>query len=87
MIMRGAVEKLVGATQILLITTSDSTEYDPPLRAISIGTAGTLAVVTTADPNAVTIPANCLATGQQHFGQFKKIMTTGTTASEIVGWR
>lgn len=60
--------------------------YDPPLRAVSIGTAGTLKVDT---PNSegVTIPANVLSIGVQHSLVITKVYKTGTGASEIIGWR
>ena len=60
--------------------------YDPPLRAIVVGTAGTVKV-DTPNKSAFTIPANCLATGAQHFGFISKVYKVGTTATEIIAWR
>lgn len=79
--------RIAPPTQIVLVTPSDVTEYDPPLRCISIGTAGDLAVQGFDDDAAVTIPENCLAVGVQHVMEVKKVMSTNTTATEIVGYR
>ena len=74
-------------TFVTLVTKSDTTTYDPPLLGISIGTAGNLAVIMSDDTAAVTIPANALAIGVQHSMSVTKVMSTNTTAAEIVGWR
>lgn len=73
-----------GATNIN-VTSSDRT-FDPPLRGISIGTAGTLKI-DTIDDLGITIPSNCLAIGIQHAICIKKIYSSGTSATELVGWR
>lgn len=74
-------------SEVLLITKSDTTVYDPPLQWISIGTAGALAVIMGSDTAAVTIPANALVIGVQHRMEVTKVMSTNTAAAEIVGWR
>lgn len=67
------------------ITKSDATEYDPPLRGIYIGGAGNVAVIGADDSAAVTLTA--LAVGVWHPIAVKKVMSTNTTATAIVGGR
>lgn len=57
-------------------------------RAITIGLAGTLAIVSPEDTGgeAVTIPQNCLAVGVRHSMTPQKILSAGTSADEIVAW-
>lgn len=77
-----------------LITPSDVTTYDPPIVAYRVGTAGDLAIVPWANRNdadptaaAVTIPANAIAVGVQISEAIYMVMSTNTTASEIVANR
>lgn len=57
-----------------------------PLRGISIGTAGDVKV-DMPSATGIVLPANALAVGIQHVAFITKIYDSGTTASEIVGWR
>lgn len=63
------------------VTTSDSTTYDPPPRALWIGGAGTLALVGQDDVafTLTAVPAGALLSVGP-----KKILLTGTTATAIV---
>lgn len=64
------------------ITKSDSTAYDPPLRAIYVGGAGNLALTFTDDTTAVF---TAIAVGVVHpFGNVKKVLSTGTTATTVL---
>lgn len=67
------------------IASTDKDYSSSPLRAITVGTAGTLKVDT---PNTTgfTIPANALAVGVQHSMVITKVYNA-STAAEIVGWR
>lgn len=63
------------------ITPSDSTTYDPPLRAIYVGGAGNVALTFTDDTTAVL---TAIAIGVVHpFNNVKKVLSTGTTATLI----
>lgn len=64
------------------ITKSDSTVYDPPLRALYIGGAGAVALTFTDDSTAVfTAPV----VGVVHaFSNIKKVLSTGTAATLIL---
>lgn len=76
--------KLNPANNATEITTSDSTEYAPPLRALYVGGMGAIKV-TTVKGNEVTL-YNCLAgTTLAHF-EIKKVHATGTTATNLVGF-
>jgi len=73
------------ATHLEAVTPSDSTTYDPPLRALFVGGAGNLAVIAEDDAAAVTmtgVPAGSLVPVM-----VKKVMSTSTTATNIVGLR
>lgn len=67
------------------ITKSDSTEYDPPLYALRVGTtAGDIAVVYR-DGTTDTIPS--VQVGEiVPCGPIKKVMSTGTAAVGITGF-
>ena len=72
--------------ETILITPSDATLYDPPLKAISIGTAGILNIQD-GQQNTVAIPANSLVIGVLHRFKIQRVMSTTTTAAELVGYR
>lgn len=57
-----------------------------PLRGFSVGTAGNVKV-DMPSATGIVLPANVLAVGIQHIAFITKIYNSGTTASEIVGWR
>jgi len=81
------IPKILPPTKIVNVGAgSDATVYSPPLRALSIGTVGDVKVKD-AEGNDVTIPSNALTAGIQHPMQVSMVYQTGTTASEIVGWR
>lgn len=77
------------------VTASDSTILTPPLpytsptpgtRGLYIGTAGNVAVVFSYDPSRAVTLSN-LAVGVWHPMSVLKVMSTNTTASNIVaGW-
>lgn len=70
---------------ILIDVSAEDQTFNPPIRAISIGTAGDLKVDTPSSTG-VVIPANALAIGVQHSVEITKVYNSGTTATEIVGW-
>lgn len=83
-----AKSELSPATGVANVTKSDTVDLKTdgrPCRAISIGTAGDLAIIDL-EGNTTTIPANALAVGIQHSIFATRIMSTNTTASEIVAW-
>lgn len=70
---------------VAIDVSSEDQEFDPPLRGISIGTAGDLKI-DGLSVTAIVIPEACLATGVQHAISIKKIYSAGTTASNMIGW-
>lgn len=75
------LRRMAPANHQLDITKSDVTEYDPPLAAIHVGGAGTVRTVSSGGDTAnYTVPA-----GGYIFGQFTKVMSTGTSATLMVG--
>lgn len=75
------MSKAFPGRKLVAVTPSDSTVYSPPLRALWVGTAGALALVAADDSASVTVP--------NVSGLFpvetKQVLSTGTTASGIVG--
>jgi len=73
------------ATKLVAVTKSDSTTYIPYIRALYIGVGGNVAVQD-AEGNSVTFPS--VPPGTQ-LGPFavSKVLSTGTTASSIVGYQ
>lgn len=67
----------------LEITKSDSTIYAPVLQALYIGGAGDVEVV---DRNGTQSTITSVG-GQTVFGEFKQILSTGTDATGLVGFR
>ena len=84
-IPRGALQSNPAAGPILIDVSSENQDFSPPLRGISIGTAGAL-VVDCLEGTNITIPANALAIGIQHSMSITRVYNSGTTASELVGW-
>lgn len=74
------------ATNVVLITASDSTDLTG-VRGIMVGTSGTLVVRTVGDPNtSITIPANAVVAGNIYPIRVTRVMAA-STASEIVGFK
>ena len=73
------------AVDAFLITPSDSTDLSEVTRAISFGTVGTLRIITQ-DGTTLTIPSGALAAGIMHPIGAQRVLSTGTTAANIVGW-
>jgi hypothetical protein len=71
------------ATKVQAVTPSDSTTFEPPLRGFMVGAVGNVAVIAADDDAAVTLVA--VAVGVVHPISCKKIMSTNTTATSIVG--
>jgi len=83
-----AKSDLSSATTCANVTPSDTVDLRAdgrPCRAISIGTAGDLEIITLAG-DTVVIPANCLAVGIPHPVFATRILAANTTALEIVAW-
>ncbi len=73
--------------KLVSITPSDSTEYDPPLIGLMIGTGGTVVVVNALDDSEVTIPAGVAATGAWiPLPRIKQVKSSGTSATDLVGF-
>lgn len=72
------------AYNLVQITASDTTVYSPALRQIRVGTAGDLTVVT--DQDTSVLFKGCQA--GEYIGPFfiKKVMATGSTAADLVGF-
>jgi hypothetical protein len=71
------------------ITKSDTTVYSPPLTALFVGTTGDVTVMpagqeTAGSPTPVTFKA-VAANGWIDKLQISRVMSTGTSASDIVG--
>jgi len=66
---------------ISAITASDSTTYDPPIR-LYVGVTGNVAVVFP-DSTAATLVG--IVAGMWHPMFVRKVMATGTTATNILG--
>jgi hypothetical protein len=73
------------AWSLVAITPSDSTVYDPPLRAVYVGATGNVAVRAIGDASAVTFIG--VPTGGYVLAQCSRVMATGTTATSLVGLR
>jgi len=77
-------EPTSGAIRQIAITPSDTTVYDPPLKALWVGGAGNLSVIASDDTAAVTISG---INGGQIIPVMAKQVLAATTATSIVGWR
>lgn len=74
-----------GASGCFLITPHDTNELTKVTRGLSFAAAGAIAVVME-NGDDVIIPAGALAAGIIHPIKIKKIKSTGTTATSLVGW-
>lgn len=81
------IEQMAPPTSVAAITPSDTTTYDPPLRALSIDAEAAVAVLLDGMTSAVTLPSGLLAAGIQHPMLVRKVMATGTGTTNIYGWR
>ncbi len=78
-----ALPSSVPAVSLVSVTKSDSTVYSPPLRAVYVGTTGDVALLAANDSSPVTftaVPAGTLLPVCA-----KKVMSTNTSASNLVG--
>ncbi len=73
------------ATKIFAITKSDSTVYFPAFRALYVGGPGDVALLAKGDTVAVTLVAVQAGTLLPISG--KQVLSTGTTATNLVGFR
>lgn len=73
---------IAAATFALAVTKSDVTTFDPPTRAIYVGTTGDVAVRMALGQNDVTFPA--VAGSVILPIAVDRVLSTGTTASNIV---
>lgn len=77
-----AINPLSSAVDAVAITKSDSTTYAPLLRGIYVGTTGDVAVVTA---QGTTITFSSVPAGAILPVFASKVMSTNTTASNMVG--
>lgn len=68
---------------VFAITPHDTNNLPSTTEWIYVGGAGNLAVVGEASSTAVTLTA--VPVGTQLFGRFTKVLSTGTTATLLVG--
>jgi hypothetical protein len=69
---------------IVAITASDVTTYDPPLLGIRVGTtAGNVKVVS----DGITVTITGVQIGETIPGSITKVFSTDTTAAGITGWQ
>lgn len=65
------------------VTKSDVTTYTPELAALFVGTGGTVAVVNT--QGGATVSYGNVPNGTYLWGPFYQVLSTGTSASNLVG--
>lgn len=68
--------------ELIQVTPSDATTYDPPLRGCIIETAGDIALETSKGDSSVTIT---VLAGQIIPALITKVLATGTTATAVCG--
>lgn len=68
-----------------LITPNDNADLPKATRAVSFATAGSIKV-TTVDGDTLIIPSGALAAGLMHPVRWRRVHSTDTTASGIVGF-
>lgn len=73
------------ARKLLLLTKSDDTVYDPPLDGIYVGGTGNASIIAADDTAAVLLSA--IPVGTFLPIKVKKLMSTNTTATLVVGFR
>ena len=67
------------------ISPNDSTDLTKATRGISIGGAGALKI-TTVGGETITIPSGAIAVGVVHPIRAERVFSTGTGATNIIGW-
>ncbi len=81
-------EQIAPPMNVAAITPSDTTRYDPPLRALSVDLEGAVAVLLDGMTDPVTLPAGILRAGGPHPMLVRQVMSTGTNPLvQIWGWR
>lgn len=80
---RNLLNKTAPSGRIQAVTPSDTTTYSPPLYGIYVGGAGAVAVVAAETGNSVTFSA--VPVGTILPIQVSKVLSTGTTATNLVG--
>lgn len=80
-----ATDHLSYAQGAFLITPDDSTDLPRSTRGISFAVPGSIRV-TMVDGDVVTIPSGALAAGVIHPIGVRRVHSTGTTATGLVGW-
>lgn len=79
------IEKILGSGgRLVTIVASDSTVYDPPIRALRVAVAGNLAVVGEHDTDPVVIPG--VLAGETIVASIKQVLDTDTDASGFTGY-
>lgn len=71
-------------SHLVAITKSDTTLYNPPLRALYVGGAGDVALLAIGDTIAVTLTAVPVGTTITSV-MIEKVMSTNTSATLMVG--
>lgn len=80
-----SIDPLSGpAEDYIAVTPNDNTVYDPPLKAFRAGSTGNISVVTLAGS---TVTINNVLAGETISLQVSRIRATGTSASNIGGYR
>jgi hypothetical protein len=80
--LNGAIVPIPSAGNGFAVTPSDSTDLDQAARGLYVGTAGDVALVTL---NGDSITLKNLSAGVVHPIAARRILSTGTTAVNIVG--
>ncbi len=78
-----SIGQIAPPSKFQAITKSNSTVYLPPLRTIYVGGSGDVAVMGEDDTVAQVFVA--VPVGTVLVGLFKQVMSTGTTATNLVG--
>jgi len=71
------------AIKAVSITPDDSNDLTKITRGLYVGTSGDIAVILSGDTSSVTLKN--LAAGVEHAISVKRVLATGTTATDIIG--
>lgn len=66
------------------VTANDSTSYDPPIMLLRVGVSGNVTALDLEGNSVLIVSAQV---GEYIPGPFSKVMSTGTTASSLTGWK